>query len=255
MLIKWLMPARYEYVEFDVRQVVIARQGGGFGPFTPIATISATNDGQPKSRANEWIDEYEDMTGGTADVYQVAFIDANGKMGQYSQQGEGGYLSRFHQLMDLVRTDLGDLDPEFYQLDKVPQFRWTGTELSRWMNAALNDFNGTGPMVTSYTYDTMPDDATPVIEEIVKWRAYTARETKEVPNVLSYNDGVSFSITNRVTDYSKLADMAYRIWRERAKDWKLSHRPKAIGLGSQRLPFRILRPLSMMPGMSNALGM
>jgi hypothetical protein len=249
------MPARYEAVEWDVRQVIIARQSGGFGPFVPIATISATNDGEPKSRSNEWVSEYEDMTAGDADVYQVAFIDSNGKMGQYSQQGAGGYLSRFHQLMDLVRTDLGDLDPSFYQLDKVPQFRWTGTELARWMNASLNDFNGSGPMVTKFTFDTIPDDATPVVEEIVKWRAYTSRETKEVPNVLSYNDGVSFSITNRVADYGKLADTAYRIWRERAKDWKLAHRPSAIGLGAQKLPFRVLRPMSFLANMSNTFGM
>lgn len=256
ILIRWAVPDRYEVgPDPDVRKVLIAKQTAGMGPFVQIAEIDATSDGQAKSALNTWINEYEDMTGTLDDVYRVAFKDAAGNVGQYSQEGVGGYLSPFHQIMDSIRTSLGDLDPSFYQLDKTTQYKWTGTQLSIWMTTTLRSFNGHAPMVTNYSWETLPEDALPVIEWGVKCKALFERAVKEIPNVLDYNDGVSFRITNRPGDYRQMKDEACRYFDEQSKSWKLSHRPRAIGLGSQRLPFRVTRPLSLLPNMSNVFGL
>jgi hypothetical protein len=256
LFIQWAVPDKYEVgPDPDVRKVIVQKQTGGFGPFVQIAEIDATSDGAAKSSTNTWISEYEDASGTVNDMYQVAFKDAGGKIGTFSVPGAGGYLSRIHEVMDLVRMDLGDINPAFYQLDAITQYKWTGTQLYMWLRAAINDFNGSGAMVTNYTWDTLPEDAIPVIEESVKCRALFERATKEIANVLDYNDGVSFKITNRPADYRAMKDEACRFFMEKVKMWKLSHRPRAIGLGSQRLPFRVTRPLSMLPNMANTFGL
>lgn len=256
MLVRWAVPDRYEVgPEPDVRKAIIQKQTSGVGSFFQIAETDATSDGNAKSDLNTWVNEYEDASGVANDVYRVAFRDASGRIGMFSVPGTGGYLSRIHEVMDLVRMDLGDINPAFYQLDAITQYKWTGTQLYTWLRAAINDFNGSGAMVTNYTWDTLPDDAIPVIEEAVKCRALFERATKEVANVLDYNDGVSFRITNRPADYRAMKDEACRYFMEKVKMWKLSHRPRAIGLGSQRLPFRVTRPLSMVPNMANTFGL
>lgn len=256
ILVRWAVPDQYEVgPDPDVRTVIIQKQTAGFGPFVQIVETNATSDGQPKSSLNTWINEWEDSSGAITDVYRLAFKTAGGLVGQFCQQGVGGYLSRLHEIMDLIRMDLGDMDPSFYQLDQITQYKWTGTQLSRWITAGINDFNGMGPMVTKYTIDTFPEDAVPVLEEAVKCRALAERATKEIANVLDYSDGVSFKISNRPSDYRAMKDDACNDFNSKAKSWKLSHRPRAIGLGSQRLPFRVTRPLSMLPNMANTFGM
>ena len=255
MIIRWAVPQTQQDIDQSIVSVIIQRQTGGVGPFTTIDTIDATSDAQPKSDSNTWVDTYEDMAGGPSDLYRIAYVNSNNQQGAWSGSGGGGYLNGFTELIDLIRLDLGDDDPASYQLDKIPQYRWTGTQLAKWMGSTLNEFNGTGPMITRYTFDTLPLDADHIIEEGVKFRAYKARQSKELPNVLDYNDGVSFKIVNRVQDYKSLADSAETRMYKLMDSWKKSHRPSSIGLGSQRLPFRISRPLSMLPHFGTLFGM
>lgn len=258
-VIKWNSPDKYENISndgarVDVRRVEILKEVGGVPPLVSVAIINATSDGNIIGPDNVWVTEYEDSTGIATDVYQIRFYDSLGRKSQLSSPGQGGYIDRFHQIMDYIRFDLGDDDATFYQLDKVSQYRWTGTQIAAWMMSALNEFNGTGKMLTNYTFQTLPQDAIPVIEEGVCFRAFRARQSKEVPNVLDYNDGVSFKIVNRVQDYRGLAQDSLTRFKELVLNWKMTHRPRAIGLGSQRLPFRITRPLSMLPNMQNVFG-
>jgi hypothetical protein len=259
-VIKWNAPDKYENItndgqRVDVRQVEIMKEVGGMGPLISVAIISATTDGNSfNGTTNDWVNEYEDLTGIPTDLYQIRFIDSLGRKSQLSAPGQGGYLDRMHMIMDLIRYDLADDDATFYQLDKVAQYRWTGTQIAAWLRSALNEFNGTGKMLTNYTFSNLPEDAIPVIEEGVIFRAFRARQSKEIPNVLDYNDGVSFKIVNRVQDYRAMANDSLARFKELILNWKMTHRPRAIGLGSQRLPFRITRPLSMLPNMSNVFG-
>ena len=260
-VVQWAAPDKYENISndgarVDVRQVEIMKEIGGIGPLVSVAIIGATTDGNTfNGTTNDWVNEYEDLTGIPSDIYQIRFYDSLGRKSQLSSPGQGGYSDRLHQIMDLIRYDLGDDDSTFYQLDKVAQYRWTGTQIAAWLTSALNEFNGTGKMLTNYTFATLPQDAIPVIEEGVCFRAFKARQSKEIPNILDYNDGVSFKIVNRVQDYRAMANDALARFKELILNWKMTHRPRAIGLGSQRLPFRITRPLSLLPNMSNVFGM
>ena len=255
VVLTWLVPAQNVNIGVDVRTVVIEKQTSGVGSFVQVAQINATSDGAAKNPANTWVNQYEDVGGVTADIYRLAFKDASGNMGAYSQIGQGGYVNRFCEVLDLIRFDLGDDDPNAYQLDAIPQHKWDGTHLATWMKWSMQTFNGFGVMVTNYTWDSVPDDAIPAIEEAVRYKALTAKSTMEVANVLKYSDGVTFDITNRATDYRQLAKDAMDLFKDLAGGWKKSHRPRAIGMGSQRLPFRIMRPMSLLPGLSNVFGM
>jgi hypothetical protein len=256
-VITWVVPDNYNQPVNgwpDIAGWIVQKQTGGVGPFVDIATLSATTDGLPKSASNLWIDQFEDASGTDLDWYQVAAKNSNGAIATFSVPGKGGFLSIFHGIMDLVRTDLGDDNPLFYQLDEIPQYKWTETQLAKFLKASLNDLNGSAPMVTIYNFDTLPVDVIPVLEDWVIYRALRARSIKEIANYLSYNDGVTFDMTNRPGDYNKLMQQMYAAVVERTSQYKFSHRPEAIGLGSQRLPFRVTRPLSMLPNMKNVFG-
>lgn len=251
IVITWATPERYPKVSPRIAFWLIQKQTGGQGPFVQIAEIPSTTDGLPKSDNNEWIDQYEDMVGMDHDVYQVAAKSDTGLIGQYSQKGHGGYMSNFHALLRTIRYELGDDNEFFYQLDE-PQFKWSGTQIGVFLVSALREFNGTGPMLTSFTFDNVPEDASPVLELCVMAKALGSRSIKEIPNKMVYNDaGINFDLSNRPEDYWKAMSYFRQQFLDAAKNWKLSHRPNAIGLGSQRLPFRVSRPLSMLPNMKN----
>lgn len=257
VVITWEVPDNYNMPVKgwpDISNWIVQKGPSPQGPFVDIATINSTTDGLAKSSSNLWIDQYEDFAGTDADYYQIAGQNSHGDTAQFSTPGKGGYLSNFHGILDLVRTDLGDEDPNFYQLDSTPQFKWSKTNLGKWVTASLRDFNGAAPTVTNLTFDTLPQDVLPVLEDWVIYRALRQRAIKEIPNYLKYDDGVSFDMTNRPADYAKMEDKMYTRVVERTKQYKLSHRAESIGLGSQRLPFRVTRPLSMLPNMKNVFG-
>lgn len=255
-LISWLVPGKDNVkLQPDVRSAIIQKQTSGFGAFIQIAQINITSDGKPKSQFNEWIDRYEDLSGTVDDIYQIAFVTGDGVVGKYSLQGTGGYISRFHDAMDNMRYNLGDDNPYLYELDTVGQYQWSGTQLARFMKDALNDFNGTGPMVTKYNWDNVPEDALPTVREGVKYLALDSRSIREVSNKVKINDSVSADLSDRAADFKVRADSAYDRFIKKAQSWKLSHRPKAIGLDTQKLPFRFLRPLSLLPGMSTVFNL
>jgi hypothetical protein len=252
IVIQWNTPDRYEAIDNDIVKFVIQKQTNGTGAFVQIAEIDATTDGLPKSTSNEWIDSYEDLTGTQTDVYQVAYKDAGGNTGLFSESGTGGYLSVLCGLMDRIRYKLGDDSPLFYQLDS-PQYKWTGTQLASLMQSTLDEFNGL-IMVTEYTFDTLPQDAWPCIEWGVASSALDSRSIKEIPNSMKYNDGVSFDMSNRPGDYDRMGTKMRQRFEAMVKNWKSSHRAKPVGMGSQRLPFKVSRPLSMLPNMQNVFG-
>ena len=256
-VISWAVPDNYNKPLTgwpDIKQWIVQSASVKSGPYTTIATMPSTTDGLPKSDDNLWIDQFEDINGIATTYYQVAAVNSQGSVSTFSEQGKGGFASTFHQVLNLVRLDLGDDDPYFYQLDTIPQFKWTETQLGKNVKASLRDFNGAAPMVTVFTWDNLPEDVIPVLEDWVVYRSLRSRSIKEIANYLKYDDGVSFDMTNRPGDYSKAMKMAYDDVVERTSQWKFSHRPSMIGLGSQRLPFRVTRPLSMLPNMKNVFG-
>jgi hypothetical protein len=77
--------------------------------------------------------------------------------------------------------------------------------------------------------------------------ALTSRGILEVANTFSYQDEISFAI-DRVAKYQSMASLFYANWvsdRQRTKrQWSFS-RAGAIGMTSTRMPFTIIRTLSL----------
>lgn len=254
IVISWATPDLLGGFEIDVRKVRLEKKTPVDTFFVFLVEIDATNDGLPKSESNEWVNAYEDPAGTDQDLYRIQLVDAAGNRSAFSQEGLGGFLSRFHDIMDRSRKRLGDGNPFFYQLEKTTQVKWDATMLGTFVRDTLDEFNGWGPMVTRFSFENLPDDAVPVLIHGIMACATEERAIKEIANVLRYNDGVSFEITNRPADYRTASQNARQRFETAATKWKLSHRPRAMALGSQRLPFRVTRPLSLLPNMRNVFG-
>jgi hypothetical protein len=165
--------------------------------------------------------------------------------------GHGGFLSRKHAFLDMMRRRLGDMDPLFYTLD-IPQLFWTGTDLSTFLDNALSQFNGHPPTPTNYDFDLFPDDAVSILIQGGVALAHQQRASNEIPRVINQTDGgASLQISNRPADYRAMWQAEWSGpggFLDMIKTWKASHRPGPRGLGVERVPFRIARPLSMIPG-------
>ena len=249
-VIQWATPDQYENIDLDVLFVKIERSAlSPDGPFLEIAQINATTDGLAKMATNDWIDIYEDLDGSTDNFYRVAFVDANGKVSAFTDPMQGGFLSAKHVFMDQVRIGLGDSDPLFYQLD-CPQLKWNGTQFSSFLDRAISTFN-MRVTPTTFTFENFPQDGSGVLISGGIALAHMERASKEIANVQNWSDGgASIQITNRANDYRTLGQKELDDFKEDVDTWKLSHRVRAKALGVERVPFRIARPLSMIPNFS-----
>lgn len=151
-----------------------------------------------------------------------------------------------------LRRRLGDLNPKKYLFAEFPdEYRWTDDELLDYLCDALNDINYTTPH-TNWTLENIPlvsllkDGA--VIFAIIRQLIYHAGEK------FSYSDnGLSLNLDKYIS-YNTALQSLYNAYEQKKRMLKLSFRPSAIGLGSQRLPFQIQRPLGMLPNMKNIFG-
>lgn len=250
VVIQWATPDQYENIDMDVLFVKIERSVSSFdGPFLEIAQINATTDGLAKMSTNDWIDIYEDLNGSVDNFYRVAFVDADGKVSAFTDPMQGGFLSSKHVFMDQVRIGLGDNDPLFYQLD-CPQLKWNGTQLSSFLDRAISTFN-MRVTPTAFTFDNFPEDGDGVLISGGIALAHMQRASNEIANVQNWSDGgASIQITNRPADYRTIGQKELDDFKADVDAWKLSHRVRAKALGVERVPFRIARPLSMIPNFS-----
>jgi len=200
---------------------------------------------------NAWIYQYEDETGTINYYYQISFVNSDGKESEKTEAATAGYISAQHWYVEDVRLRLSDYDPTLYRLD-VSQYQWPTTNLWRYVSMGLNKVNQTGPMLSNWTLE---DSRVPT--ELVKdWAVYFALKSKGILenwNQFRFNDGVSLD-WDRSQKLFQASDGQLNTLIAETKAYKLAARPKIIGLGSQRLPFRILRPLSFLPNMHNVFG-
>ena len=229
----------------EITKVRIYKSMDSVTPGAQIEEIDA------KDSVGQWITIYEDPNGTSTDYYQISFLNANNQESSRTLLATGGFLSRQHEMLDDVRFRLHDFNPELYRLD-VQQYQWSTTQLWRYLNMGLNKFNQTGPMLSNWTLE---DSRVPT--ELVKdWAVYFALKSKGILenwNQFRFNDGVSLD-WDRSQKLFQASDGQLNTLIAETKAYKLAARPKIIGLGSQRLPFRILRPLSFLPNMHNVFG-
>ena len=211
-----------------------------------IDTINAQDSG------GNWVTIYEDPVGTVQDYYQISFVNEAAQESSRTALATGGFLSRQHEWLDDVRFRLHDFDPELYRLD-VKQNQWTTTQLWKYLKMGLNRFNGTGPMLTNCTVDNLPENAVELIKDWAVYYALKAKGILENFNNFQYNDGVSLN-WNRAQALFSASDGQLNSLKEATKDYKKASRPRARFIGSQRLQFRVLRPLSFLPNMKNVFG-
>lgn len=246
-LISWISPAELLPIgqETTVSQVRIYSSLLNSGPFGLIATINAVDP-----VTGNYITTFEDPNGQSTTWYQVAFVNQNNIESQRTSPGTGGFLSRQHEFLEDVRYRLYDFNPELYRLDE-PQFMWPTTQLWRFLNQGLNKINQTGPMLTNFTMDNVV--CTELVKDYAVCMALKARGVLENFNQFKFSDGVGLD-WNRAQPLFSSAANDYNTLLEEIKKFKLAFRPRAIASGSQRLPFRVLRPLSFLPNMKNVFG-
>ncbi len=252
-LIQWIAPdqllndALIDQSQLSaITKVKIYKSMDANTPGVELDTIDAKDSG------GSFVTVYEDPDGTVNDYYQISFVNDADQESSRTILATGGFLSRQHEWLDDVRFRLHDFNPDLYRLD-VKQNQWTTTQLWRYLNMGLNKFNGTGPMLTNCTVDNLPENAVELIKDWAVHFALKAKGILENFNQFQYNDGVSLN-WDRSAKLFSASDGNYNSLREETKDYKKASRPRARFLGSQRLPFRVLRPLSFLPNMKNVFG-
>jgi len=228
----------------EITKVRIYKSMDSVTPGAQIEEIDA------KDSVGQWITIYEDPNGTSTDYYQISFLNANNQESSRTLLATGGFLSRQHEMLDDVRFRLHDFNPELYRLD-VQQYQWSTTQLWRYLNMGLNKFNQTGPMLTNCTMEAVP--ATELVKDWAVYFALKAKGILENFNNFQYSDGVSLT-WNRHQALFQTSDGQYNNLVKETRDYKLAWRPRARFIGTQRLPFRVLRPLSFLPNMKNVFG-
>ncbi len=250
-LIQWIAPdqllndALIDQTQLSaITKVKIYKAPNEQGPGALLVTIDAKDSG------GNFVTLYEDPDGQPTDYYQISFLNDADQESSKTILATGGFLSVQHFMLDDVRFRLHDFNPDLYRLD-VKQNQWGTTQLWRYLNMGLNKFNQTGPMLTNCTFENLP------ASELVKdWAVYYALKAKGILenfNQFTYNDGVSLN-WDRSAKLFSASDGQYSNLVNETKDFKKAFRPRARFIGSQRLPFRVLRPLSFLPNMKNVFG-
>lgn len=247
MIVSWIAPDQLLSIgdTTNVVNVKVYSLMSQNSPASLIATIAAVDP-----VTGLFVTMYEDPNGNTGTYYQVSFVNSQGVESQKSIAGTGGYLSARHELIDDTRMRLYDFNPELYRLDE-PQFMWSTTQLWSFSQQALNKINQTGPMLTNFTFENVV--CTELVKDYMVMLALKARGILENFNQFQFNDGVGLT-WDRSSRLFSASDGTYSGLINEVRQFKLAYRPRAIGTGSQRLPFRVLRPLSFLPNMKNVFG-
>lgn len=247
VVITWVQPDQVLPIgETDnVKTVVINRSPMQGGPFAPITEIDS------KDATGSFVTMYEDINGTLDFWYTVQFKNANGDVSSQTQPGQGGYVNKKYELMQDVRYRLFDFDPTQYRLDDE-RFMWVTNQLSSFLQQGLNRVNQTPPRLTRLDFE---DHVLPT--ELVKdWTVFFALKSRAILenfNQYQFSDGVSLTF-DRSSKLFTASDGTFTNLDLATQKWKRAYRPRAIGYGTSRLPFKVLRPLSFLPNMKNIFG-
>jgi hypothetical protein len=188
-------------------------------------------------------------TGMQPGYFRVAFdgdwTDADGTVRDLRVEGDFaiGNVSRVQDWMRRVELGLMDDDPKLYQLDEpIPQ--WTADQIYSYLRDAVDRVNTFPPRLTTYDFDTLPNDHLAIMGARVY--ALQARARFEKANEMSYSDGHNLDI-KRADFYASLAATLYQQWEAEVTSFKKMTPPTPIGLKGQQLPFRISRILGLLP--------
>lgn len=247
VIVSWIAPDQILPIgeQNTVTKVLINRSPLPGGPFANIATIDAFD------ATNQAVTMYEDLDGNLDMWYTIQFQNTNGDVSLPTVPGQAGYLDKKYEMLQDVRYRLFDFDPTQYRLDDE-RFIWVTAQLGSFLQQALNRVNQTPPRLTQLRFE---DQVLPT--ELVKdWAVFYALKSRAILenfNAFQFSDGVSLTY-ERASKLFQASDGTFGNLDTSTQKWKRAYRPRAIGLGTSRLPFRVLRPLSFLPNMKNVFG-
>lgn len=161
------------------------------------------------------------------------------------------------ELVTRLRTFLNDNQMRRYLLDNPEKYFWEDGELVSFLKMAIEFHNQAIPATPGlWTVMTPP----PSMESVLvggACYAVASRGLLEIANTLQYNDEINLTI-DRGPKYQTAASWMATIWRDGVKAWKqqygFSFLQEPLGLKTLRLPFTIIRPLSLRDEMQNTFG-
>jgi len=247
VVVSWIPPDQILDIgeKNTVVRVMINRSPLAGGPFANIANVDAVDQTGCK------VTMFEDLDGTLDHWYTIQFQNQTGQVSAPTAPGQAGYIDKKYEMLQDVRYRLFDFDPTKYRLDDET-FIWVTGQLNSFLQQALNRVNQTPPRLTNLSFE---DQVLPT--ELVKdWTVFYALKSRAILenfNAFQFSDGVSLTY-ERASKLFQASDGTFSNIDTATQRWKRAYRPRAIGFGTSRLPFRVLRPLSFLPNMKNVFG-
>lgn len=188
----------------------------------------------------------------TTNTYKVEFSGYyNGSQLKVTGEFTLKSLPIVQEYINRLRALLSDERTVDYLLDNPLKFKWPDGKLYDFLRNTLNAINVEPPYGYQFSFETVP------FVDLLLWgamiEALFSLARKEIDNTLIYSDELSITI-DRAAKYMQIAQAMLAEWSRRLKWAKSSYAmslSKPIGLKSTRLPYTILRPLSLREELQN----
>jgi len=195
-------------------------------------------------------------------VFKFEVVDVNGFTHVSTSTVKMFRVSRTQWLIDQLRTLLLD-QPSFgkwipqhvhqrYLIRKPWEVEWQNEELFSYLNMSLSDINNSIPPTIQFTLENCPAVAYLLLGGALY--ALMGRGLVEVYNYYDTNAPVKVNLY-KADKFKTFMDWVDKNYRQQVQQWKKAYaiyessKPKALVL--TKLPFTVIRPLSMMYGYGN----
>jgi len=207
--------------------------------------------------------------------YQYSFLAVGFQAGSYKIRFSGTYgttllvvegslilgeIDNLEAYINSVRYNLYEIDDTWlkYQLDEPVKY-WTDEMIRRALQHSLMIINEHPPTISNWSFDSVPCPG--ILTSGATVECLLQRARFEDANTMNYSDAGKTLGMQRGQFYRQMAEEWNRMFRGTGGvlgggilGFKMSFRPRSQGVGSQRLPYRVLRPLSFLPNCKNIFG-
>jgi hypothetical protein len=166
------------------------------------------------------------------------------------------YTMKEMTLINALRVRLKDNRPELYRVDEAEE-KWHDEELYSFLYYGLADFNGYPPFWTDYTFETLPAQVHGMVLLGAQITSLIAEATLQAANDFSYNDNGLTVTLSRSGKYMAIAGQLWNMYGQltaRVKRFLGFYLTEWVGVKTERMPYSVRRPLSMLPHLENVFG-
>lgn len=156
------------------------------------------------------------------------------------------------RIVDRLRRQLGDNHPDQY-LFAAKREIWEDSELYWFLEDELDNINVETPH-TEWNLWNMPDRIIGLLLQGAKIIALMNKVIKENNEFMQYSDNGLALTMNKNQQYLSSMQAIFSAHEQRRKHIKQTFRPAFVGIGKQRIPFNMARPLGMLPNLKHTFG-